>query len=64
MDKIKVAQSACTGFDCKVTSYKGLRSIISVISPEKRKKYIEKFAEDPDIAPETIAKLREEFCKD
>ena len=64
MDKVKVAQSACTGFYCKVTSYKGLRSLILAINPENRKKYIEKFAADSEIAPETIAKLREEFCKD
>ena len=67
MDKVKVAQSACTGFYCKITSYEGLRSIILSIKPEYsdiRKKHIEEYAKDPDIAPETIAKLREEFCKD
>jgi hypothetical protein len=64
MDKIKVAQSACTGFYCKITSYEGLRDLVLCIKPEYRKEHIEKFAEDPDIAPETINKLRGEFCKD
>lgn len=67
MNKEKTSQIICTGFYSKTTSYEGLRSLILSIKPEYteiRKKHIEEFAEDPDIAPETIAKLREEFCKD